>query len=190
MRAYENITIAQFVINFHPGSYTDITNAICQHNIGMLKKGAVGSLLLTSNSDQKISYPYWMKTHSADFMLQIWKLVRLTVVWNSYTIISWIITRITAVTHIDSPNLQPLPHLSSVYTLSHPENDRDVTERDKGNTLQDASFKRQSRNSFLNAWDNTPVTRAITSIFSGVRDDVTVVPTVRQSIVLSRNAFL
>ena len=28
------------------------------------------------------------------------------------------------------------------YTLSHPENDRDVTERAQGYTLQDASFMR------------------------------------------------
>ena len=40
--------------------------------------------------------------------------------------------------------------METVYTLSHPENDRDVTERVKGYTLQDASFMRQSRNSFLN----------------------------------------
>ena len=37
------------------------------------------------------------------------------------------------------------------YTLSHPENDRDVTERIQEYTLQDASFMRQSRCSFLNA---------------------------------------
>ena len=40
------------------------------------------------------------------------------------------------------------------YTLSHPENDRDVTGRAKGNTLLDASFMHQSQNSFLNVWDN------------------------------------
>ena len=45
-----------------------------------------------------------------------------------------------------------------VYTLSHHENDRDVTERAQGYTLQDASFMRQSRCSFLNA-------RAMTSVF-------------------------
>ena len=38
-----------------------------------------------------------------------------------------------------------------VYTLSHPENDRDVTERAQGYTVQDASFMRQSRCSCLNA---------------------------------------
>ena len=38
-----------------------------------------------------------------------------------------------------------------IYTLSHPENDRDVTERAQGYTLQDASLMRQSRCSFLNA---------------------------------------
>ena len=38
-----------------------------------------------------------------------------------------------------------------VYTLSHPENDRDITERAQGYTLQGASFMRQSRCSFLNA---------------------------------------
>ena len=38
-----------------------------------------------------------------------------------------------------------------LYTLSHPENDRDVTERVQEYTLQDASFMRQSRCSFLNA---------------------------------------
>ena len=36
-----------------------------------------------------------------------------------------------------------------IYTLSHPENDRDVTEHAQGYTLQDASFMRQSRCSFL-----------------------------------------
>ena len=51
------------------------------------------------------------------------------------------------------------------YTLSHPENDRDVTERAQGNTLQDASFMRQSLSSFLNVWDNTQVARAMTSVF-------------------------
>ena len=41
---------------------------------------------------------------------------------------------------------------SVMYTLSHPEKDRDVTERAQGYTLQDASFMRQSsRCSFLNA---------------------------------------
>ena len=34
--------------------------------------------------------------------------------------------------------------------LSHPENDRDVTERVQEYTLQDASFMCQSRCSFLN----------------------------------------
>ena len=37
------------------------------------------------------------------------------------------------------------------YTLSHPENDRDVTERAQRYTLQDASCMRHSRCSFLNA---------------------------------------
>ena len=39
---------------------------------------------------------------------------------------------------------------SQVYTMSHSENDSDVTERAQGYTLQDASFMRQSRCSFLN----------------------------------------
>ena len=34
------------------------------------------------------------------------------------------------------------------YTLSHPENDSDVTERAPGYTLQDASFMRQSQDLF------------------------------------------
>ena len=70
----------------------------------------------------------------------------------------------------------------AIYTLSHPENDRDVTERAKGNTLQDASFMRQSRNSYLNVCDNTHVTPAILTISSGIPTDVTVVLMVRQSI--------
>ena len=37
------------------------------------------------------------------------------------------------------------------YTLSHPENDRDVTDRVQEYTLQDTSFMRQSWCSFLNA---------------------------------------
>ena len=52
-----------------------------------------------------------------------------------------------------------------VYTLSHPENDCDVTERDQGHTLQDASFMRQSQCSFLNMWRNTQVVHAVTSVF-------------------------
>ena len=43
------------------------------------------------------------------------------------------------------------------YTLSHLENDRD-------RTLHNASPVRQSRDSFLNAWENTEVTRAITIV--------------------------
>ena len=39
-----------------------------------------------------------------------------------------------------------------LYTLSHPRNDRDVTERAQWYTLQDASLMHQSRCSFLNAW--------------------------------------
>ena len=53
---------------------------------------------------------------------------------------------------------------SGLYTLSHLENDRDVTQRVEGYTLQNASFVRQSRDSFLNAWENKEVTRAITSV--------------------------
>ena len=52
------------------------------------------------------------------------------------------------------------------YTLSHPENNRDVTERAHGYTLQDTSFMRQSRCSFLNSWENTQVVQAMTSVFT------------------------
>ena len=45
-----------------------------------------------------------------------------------------------------------------LYTLSHPKNDRDVTERAQIYTLQNASIVRQSRCSFLNAWENTSTT--------------------------------
>ena len=48
---------------------------------------------------------------------------------------------------------------NSNYTLSHPENDRDVTEHAQGYTM------RQSRCSFLNAWEDTQVARAMTSVF-------------------------
>ena len=51
------------------------------------------------------------------------------------------------------------------YTLSHPENDRDVTERAQGYTRQDASFMCQSRCAFLIVWENTQVVRAMTSVF-------------------------
>ena len=54
---------------------------------------------------------------------------------------------------------------SRLYTLSHPENDHDVTERVQEYTLQDASFMRQYRCSFLNVWENTQVARAMTSVF-------------------------
>ena len=70
---------------------------------------------------------------------------------------------------------QTLEHSNNVcssyqrYTLSHPENDRDVTERVQEYTLQDASFMRQSRTSFACDDKNTA--------------DVTVVLEVRQSIV-------
>ena len=49
--------------------------------------------------------------------------------------------------------------------MSHPENDSDITERAQGYTLQDTSFMRQSRRSFLNAWENTQVVRAATNVF-------------------------
>ena len=55
--------------------------------------------------------------------------------------------------------------METVYTLSHPENDRDVTERVQEYTLQYASFMRQSRCSFLNALESTQVERTLTSIF-------------------------
>ena len=45
------------------------------------------------------------------------------------------------------------------YTLSHSENDHDVTGCPEGNTLQDASCRRQSQDSLLNAWDNTHMLR-------------------------------
>ena len=70
------------------------------------------------------------------------------------------------------------------YTLSHPENDVDVTEPVQECMLQDASLMRQSQCSFLNAWENTQVPRAMTSVFRGIRADVTVVLEVRQSIVM------
>ena len=69
-----------------------------------------------------------------------------------------------------------------VYTLSHPENDRDVTESAQGYTLQDASFVRQSQCSFLNVWENTQVALAWQASLSGIRADVTVVLGVIQSI--------
>ena len=55
--------------------------------------------------------------------------------------------------------------LHFLYTLSHPENDRDVTKRTQGYTLKDASFMRQSRCSFLNVCENTQVARAVSSAF-------------------------
>ena len=61
--------------------------------------------------------------------------------------------------------LGPVHDKRTNYTWSHPENDRDVTERAQGYTLQDASFMRQSRCSFLNAWENTQVACAMTSVF-------------------------
>ena len=41
------------------------------------------------------------------------------------------------------------------YTLSHRENDRDITEHAKGCTLQDASLMHQSQDSFLNVYEKT-----------------------------------
>ena len=49
--------------------------------------------------------------------------------------------------------------------LSHLENDCDVTERAQGYMLQGTSFMRQSRCFFLNAWGNTQVAHAVTSVF-------------------------
>ena len=43
--------------------------------------------------------------------------------------------------------------------------DCDVTERAQGYMLQDASYMRQSRCSFLNAWENTQVACTMTSVF-------------------------
>ena len=68
---------------------------------------------------------------------------------------------------------------ATTYTLSHPEDDCDVTERAKGYTLQDA----QSRDSFLNMWENKHVMRVIIGISSsGIRADITVVLKERQSV--------
>ena len=63
------------------------------------------------------------------------------------------------------PGIEPATLTWSSYTLSHPENDRDFTERIQEYTLQDASFMRQSRCSFLNTWENTQVAHAMTSVF-------------------------
>ena len=46
--------------------------------------------------------------------------------------------QINLVTVLSIPILSPLAQ--QAYTLSHPENDRDATERAQGYTLQDASF--------------------------------------------------
>ena len=59
----------------------------------------------------------------------------------------------------------PQTCFSAAYTLSYPENDRDITEHAHGYTLQDTSFMRQSRCSFLNAWENAQVARTMTSVF-------------------------
>ena len=50
----------------------------------------------------------------------------------------------------NQPHQSDITGLYCIYTLSHTENDSDVTERAKGYTVQDASFMRQSQNSFLN----------------------------------------
>ena len=49
------------------------------------------------------------------------------------------------------PSIYYLGVRKLTYTLSHPENDRDVTDRVQEYTLQDASFMHQSRGSFLYA---------------------------------------
>ena len=73
---------------------------------------------------------------------------------------------------------------SILYTLSHPENDRDITDRVQEYTLQDASFMRQSRYSFMNTWEKNHKLRARWQASSfGIRTDFTVVLDVRQSIV-------
>ena len=74
-----------------------------------------------------------------------------------------------------------LVYPTSNYTLSHPENDRDVTDCVQEYTLQDASFMRQS----LSFWtcEKTHKLRARWQVSSsGIRADVTVVLEVRQSI--------
>ena len=53
----------------------------------------------------------------------------------------------------------------SKYTLSHPENNHDITEHAQEYTLQEASFMCQSRCSFLNVWENTQVACAMKSVF-------------------------
>ena len=70
-------------------------------------------------------------------------------------------------------------HSPSLYTSSHPENDRDVTEHAKGYTLQDESFMRESQESFFECLrkherDNKhlPVECALTSRSFSRRDKV------------------
>ena len=63
------------------------------------------------------------------------------------------------------------PCCLSIYTLSQPKKDRDVTERLRIYAARHrewrikGAFMRHSRCSFLNAWENVQVARAITSIF-------------------------
>ena len=58
----------------------------------------------------------------------------------------------------------PSSNWCSIYSLSYPENECDVTdEYTQGYTLKTRSFMRPSWDSFWNVWENTQITRAITS---------------------------
>ena len=52
-----------------------------------------------------------------------------------------------------------------IYTLSHPENDRDVTGASNDIYAARRSFMRESRDYFLNVYENTHTMRLIISIF-------------------------
>ena len=86
--------------------------------------------------------------------------------WSSW--ITWIVRlrllRIQSLYCFDSILLHSAFTIYTL-TLSHSGNDHDVTESAQGYKLQDVFFVRQSRCSFLNAWENTQVACAMTSVF-------------------------
>ena len=116
------------------------------------------SMVYNFNRD-RFSITWLVKYHPV--MLWLWKMLWMSSTWGS---------------HYDNCFIL-------YYTLSHPENERDVTERTQEYTLQYASLLRQSRCSFLNAWEKTHRLRTRWQACStGIRADVTVVLEVRQSI--------
>ena len=76
------------------------------------------------------------------------------------------------------------------YTLSHPENDRDVNERVQGSSRIHATRRILYASIPVFLFERVKVARAMARVSSGMRADVTVVLEVRQSIDITLSPFL